>query len=165
MGWRQAWQASPGPQSWRDAGVLMLKGAAMGTADVVPGVSGGTVAFITGIYDQLLCAISSFDLSTLGRLLRGKFTETLAGLHLRFLLALGLGIATAIISTASLANAPPRAALSSAGKTRRGSKLDIFDQGATPSRQDTAPRNYCANYCSRTSDSKHSSNEPYAVRR
>lgn len=102
MGWRQAWQASPGPQSWRDAGVLMLKGAAMGTADVVPGVSGGTVAFITGIYDQLLCAISSFDLSTLGRLLRGKFTETLAGLHLRFLLALGLGIATAIISTARL---------------------------------------------------------------
>ncbi|MAE16063.1 MAG: DUF368 domain-containing protein [Deltaproteobacteria bacterium] len=102
VGWRQAWLVSPGPQSWRDAGVLMLKGAAMGTADVVPGVSGGTVAFITGIYDQLLCAIASFDLNALGRLLHGRLTETLAGLHLRFLLALGFGIAAAILSTARL---------------------------------------------------------------
>ncbi len=102
VGWRQAWLASPGPQSWREAGVLMLKGAAMGTADVVPGVSGGTVAFITRIYDPLLCAIASFDLNALARLLRGRLTEALAGLHLRFLLALGFGIASAILSTARL---------------------------------------------------------------
>ena len=81
---------------------ILARGVAMGIAEIVPGISGSTIALITGIYDQLLCAISSFDLSTLGRLLRGKFTETLAGLHLRFLLALGLGIATAIISTARL---------------------------------------------------------------
>ncbi|MGB3584890.1 MAG: DUF368 domain-containing protein, partial [Tunicatimonas sp.] len=42
-------------------GQLFLKGMAMGGADVVPGVSGGTLAFITGIYERLLDALSSFD--------------------------------------------------------------------------------------------------------
>ena len=43
--------------------LVVLKGMAMGAADVVPGVSGGTIAFITGIYDKLLSSISAFDLS------------------------------------------------------------------------------------------------------
>ena len=80
----------------------MLKGAAMGTADVVPGVSGGTVAFITGIYDQLLRAIASLDLDALRHLLRGNLTGALAKLHLRFLFALVFGIALALVSTARL---------------------------------------------------------------
>ena len=41
--------------------VLFLKGMLMGIADVIPGVSGGTIAFITGIYPQLLSAINSLD--------------------------------------------------------------------------------------------------------
>jgi Predicted membrane protein len=45
--------------------VIGLKGMAMGAADVVPGVSGGTIAFITGIYEELLTAISNVNLSLL----------------------------------------------------------------------------------------------------
>ena len=43
--------------------LLSLKGVAMGAADVVPGVSGGTIAFISGIYEELLNSISSFNFS------------------------------------------------------------------------------------------------------
>jgi len=42
---------------------IMLKGAAMGVAEVIPGVSGGTLAFITGIYERLLAAISNMNIS------------------------------------------------------------------------------------------------------
>ena len=41
---------------------VFLKGAAMGAADIIPGVSGGTIAFITGIYEELIDSINSFDL-------------------------------------------------------------------------------------------------------
>ena len=41
--------------------IITLKGIAMGAADVVPGVSGGTIAFISGIYEELLASINSFD--------------------------------------------------------------------------------------------------------
>ena len=41
---------------------IFLKGAAMGAADIIPGVSGGTIAFITGIYEELIDSINSFDL-------------------------------------------------------------------------------------------------------
>ena len=61
--WKKAWMASPGPVTYSDHAILFLKGVCMGTADIVPGVSGGTVAFITGIYHALLTAISSFNLS------------------------------------------------------------------------------------------------------
>ena len=50
--------------------LIYLKGVAMGSADVVPGVSGGTIAFITGIYDRLLGAISSVN----GKSLKMLFT-------------------------------------------------------------------------------------------
>lgn len=49
--------------------LLFLKGLAMGAADVVPGVSGGTIAFITGIYFELVSTIKSFDITAL-RLLK-----------------------------------------------------------------------------------------------
>jgi putative membrane protein len=74
----------------------------MGTADIVPGVSGGTVAFITGIYEALLTAISSINSRLVLQVLRLNFKQALAGLHLRFLVTLVFGIALAIISTAHL---------------------------------------------------------------
>ncbi|MGE4553045.1 MAG: DUF368 domain-containing protein [Desulfovibrionaceae bacterium] len=98
----QAWMASPGPRRVREAGLLGLKGFCMGAADVVPGVSGGTIAFITGIYDDLLAAIRSFDAGALGRLARLDVPGALARVHLRFLLSLLLGLGLAVVSVARL---------------------------------------------------------------
>ncbi|MDY6879326.1 MAG: DUF368 domain-containing protein, partial [Thermodesulfobacteriota bacterium] len=50
------------PRSFKDYLILMSKGFCMGASDVVPGVSGGTMAFILGIYEELVTAIKSFDL-------------------------------------------------------------------------------------------------------
>ena len=52
-------------RSLKDYIIISLKGMAMGAADVVPGVSGGTIAFISGIYEELLNSISSFNFSLL----------------------------------------------------------------------------------------------------
>jgi len=56
--WGDAFFASPGPISVKSVAVLLLKGLCMGTADVIPGVSGGTIALITGIYEDLIQAIN-----------------------------------------------------------------------------------------------------------
>ena len=104
LSWREAFLATPGPQSIREAVVLALKGLCMGAADVVPGVSGGTVALITGIYDRLVQAIRSIDSKALRHLLQMDLKSSLAGVHLRFLLTLFLGIGAAIISLARLMN-------------------------------------------------------------
>ena len=72
----------------------------MGTADIIPGVSGGTIAFITGIYSQWLGAIVSINLIFVKNLLRLEWKSALAEIHLRFLLTLFLGIAVAILTTA-----------------------------------------------------------------
>ncbi len=74
----------------------------MGTADIIPGVSGGTIAFITGIYQQLLNAVASANLNTLHLALRGQLKAALATVHLRFLLVLLAGIVVAVVSTARL---------------------------------------------------------------
>ncbi|MBS1256216.1 MAG: hypothetical protein MAG581_02029 [Deltaproteobacteria bacterium] len=100
--WKDAWWASPGPRSISEHAYLFFKGVCMGTADIVPGVSGGTVAFITGIYQTLLTAISSFNWNTIRQVLRLRGKEALTGLHLRFLVTLLCGIAMAVISTAHL---------------------------------------------------------------
>lgn len=74
----------------------------MGAADVVPGVSGGTIAFITGIYEELLISIKSIDktaIQTLFRFELATFWKTING---NFLLAVLLGIATSILSLAKL---------------------------------------------------------------
>ena len=55
-------------RSKKDYAFLTLKGMAMGAADVIPGVSGGTIAFITGIYEELLATISSVNISALKKL-------------------------------------------------------------------------------------------------
>lgn len=79
-----------------------LKGICMGAADVVPGVSGGTMAFILGIYEELLWSIRSFDLEFARRLFALKFREAFAGVGWKFLSALGVGILTAIFSLAKI---------------------------------------------------------------
>ena len=100
--WKKAWMASPGPRTYSDHAILFLKGVCMGTADIVPGVSGGTVAFITGIYHALLTAISSFNWRTFLQVLRLHGKEALSELHLRFLVTLAAGITLAVVSTAHL---------------------------------------------------------------
>lgn len=100
--WRAAWEQSPGPRTLREGGVLWAKGFAMGTADIIPGVSGGTIAFITGIYDSLLRAITAFDQRFVTRLLRFDLKGALAVSHLRFLVFLLAGIGMAVVSTARL---------------------------------------------------------------
>ena len=52
-------------RSLSDYVIITLKGMAMGAADVVPGVSGGTIAFISGIYEELITAINNVNLSAL----------------------------------------------------------------------------------------------------
>ena len=100
--WKKAWLASPGPRTFAEHVNLFIKGLGMGTADIVPGVSGGTIAFITGIYQSLLTAISSINGKMLRKALRLQFKAALAELHLRFLFTLFLGIAVALTSTAHL---------------------------------------------------------------
>ena len=100
--WRNAWMASPGPVKYSEHAILFLKGVFMGTADIVPGVSGGTVAFISGIYYALLSAISSLNWKTFRQALRFRGKEALSELHLRFLFTLASGIALAVVSTAHL---------------------------------------------------------------
>lgn len=80
--------------------MLVLKGMAMGAADVVPGVSGGTIAFITGIYEELLNSIKSVNLQTLKLLFTGKFASFWKAVNGNFLAALFLGIAISVFSLA-----------------------------------------------------------------
>ncbi|MDO9624350.1 MAG: DUF368 domain-containing protein [Pseudomonas sp.] len=79
--------------------LLFAKGIAMGAADVVPGVSGGTVAFISGIYDELLRSISSVP-AALGLLVRGRILAAWQAANATFLLVLLAGILTSVLSLA-----------------------------------------------------------------
>ena len=82
--------------------ILALKGCAMGMADVVPGVSGGTIAFISGIYEELLDSIRSVNATALKLLLKFRLAEFWRHINGRFLLPVLLGIAVAIFSLARL---------------------------------------------------------------
>jgi putative membrane protein len=79
-----------------------LRGFCMGAADIVPGVSGGTVALILGHYERLISAIANIDLRLLRLILSGRIAAAAAHCDLRFLIGLGLGIATGILGLASL---------------------------------------------------------------
>ena len=83
-------------------GGIFLRGMLMGAADVVPGVSGGTMAFITGIYDRLLGAIRSFDLEALQLLFKRDLPGLWRHVDGAFLLALVAGIFTSVVSLARL---------------------------------------------------------------
>lgn len=104
MTMKQAFMASPGPQDFGDGLLLWLKGFCMGAADIIPGVSGGTIAFITGIYTQLVDAIRSFDFKFLRNLVLLNFSGAVATAHVRFLACLFLGILTAVVSMARVMN-------------------------------------------------------------
>ena len=81
---------------------LVLKGIAMGAANVIPGVSGGTLALITGIFERLINAIKSFDISAVKLLFSFKLKDFAKHIDLYFLLSVFGGIAIAIISLAKL---------------------------------------------------------------
>lgn len=77
---------------------VFLRGLLMGAADIVPGVSGGTIAFITGIYDTLLASIRAVDMEFFSRLLKLDIAGAWQHVNGGFLLALLAGIATSILS-------------------------------------------------------------------
>lgn len=81
---------------------IYLRGIAMGAADVVPGVSGGTIAFITGIYEKLLDSIKSFDSQALQFALKLNIRALWGHINGTFLVALLAGIATSVLSLAKL---------------------------------------------------------------
>ena len=80
--------------------VLVLKGMGMGAADVVPGVSGGTIAFITGIYEELINSIKSINLKSLKLFFTGKFAEFWSAINGTFLISVLLGIGISVFSLA-----------------------------------------------------------------
>ncbi len=82
---------------------LSVRGFLMGCADVVPGVSGGTMAFILGIYEELIQSIRNVARPVFLRpLSRGRIGEALEAINLKFLLSVGTGIILAILSMAKL---------------------------------------------------------------
>lgn len=82
--------------------VVWLKWLLMGMCDVIPGVSGGTIAFITWIYDELLDALHGFNMHTLYVLSRGGVREAWKMIHWNFLVSLFLGIVIAIVTLANV---------------------------------------------------------------
>jgi putative membrane protein len=82
--------------------VICLKGIAMGAADVVPGVSGGTIAFISGIYEELIETIHKLNFGFFRILRKEGFVKAWKQYNLGFLLVLMLGIFTSILSLAKL---------------------------------------------------------------
>lgn len=81
---------------------LFFKGMGMGAANVVPGVSGGTIALITGIFEKLIQSIKSFDLEAIKLLFTGKFKALAKKIDLLFLVAVFAGVAIGILSLAKL---------------------------------------------------------------
>lgn len=86
----------------KDYALLMLKGVGMGAADVVPGVSGGTIAFIVGIYDELIDSIKSINGNSLKLFFTGKWGAFWKAVNGNFLISLLLGIALSVFSLAKI---------------------------------------------------------------
>ena len=76
--------------------VVFIKGMMMGVADIIPGVSGGTIAIITGIYEEFLFTLNNLDLNVLKLFKKGKFKEVLNKYNLLFLISLSSGILLSI---------------------------------------------------------------------
>lgn len=81
---------------------VVLKGMAMGAADIVPGVSGGTIAFITGIYEELINSINNCDLSALRKLFKEGFSAFWKHINGTFLVTLILGVGISLVSLANV---------------------------------------------------------------
>ena len=84
--------------------ILILKWLLMWSCDVIPGVSGGTIAFITGIYDELIDALHGFNLETLKLLFQFKIKALWRNIHGNFLVSVFGGIFVAILTLAKLIN-------------------------------------------------------------
>ncbi len=82
--------------------IYFLKGMAVGLANIIPGVSGGTIALITGIFERLINAIKSFGLTSLKLLLKGKFKEFAEKTDLYFLISLFAGVIAAVMLLARI---------------------------------------------------------------
>lgn len=82
--------------------IVTFKGIAMGAADVVPGVSGGTIAFISGIYEELIESIDKVNLNFFKVWKKESFKTAWTSINGTFLLALFSGIAISILSLAKL---------------------------------------------------------------
>ena len=87
-----------GPKSIAESLLLLSKGFLMGCADTGPGISGGTIAYLSGIYQNLLDAIGSFDNTFFSHLKKREFKNAILHIHLKFLAILLTGILTAIVS-------------------------------------------------------------------
>lgn len=83
--------------TWKESPFLLIKGFLMGSADIVPGVSGGTMALILGIYSRLIYAIKSVGSRFARHFFTLKFRQAMHTVHWRFLLFLLSGIVTAIL--------------------------------------------------------------------
>jgi len=90
-------------RTFKDYIIISLKGIAMGAADTVPGVSGGTIAFISGIYEELITSISQIDLSLFKTYKTGGISAAWKQVNGNFLLALVFGIAISIFTLMRLA--------------------------------------------------------------
>ena len=86
----------------KDYAILALKGVGMGAADVVPGVSGGTIAFIVGIYEELINSIKSININSLRLLLTFKIGAFWKAVNANFLICVLSGILVSIFSLAKL---------------------------------------------------------------
>jgi len=88
--------------TYKESLVLFIKAFCMGCADLIPGVSGGTIAFITGIYEDLLAAVASLNKNFFKSLLSFKFKKAFEIAHWRFLAIVAFGMLFAIFSLAKL---------------------------------------------------------------
>ena len=86
----------------RDYFILIAKGMGMGAANVIPGVSGGTIALITGIFQRLIDSIKSFNITALKLILKGGWKDFVRHTDFYFLIAVFLGAAISILSLANL---------------------------------------------------------------
>lgn len=82
---------------WKESPYIIIKGFLMGSADIVPGVSGGTMALITGIYDRLIYAIKSIGTDLVKNVFSLKFKEALSIFHWKFLFLLFTGMFSAVM--------------------------------------------------------------------
>ena len=82
--------------------ILYLKGVAMGAADIVPGVSGGTIALITGIYEELITTIKNINLDLFKSFFASGYKKFWIELNGNFLITLLLGIFTSVILLAQV---------------------------------------------------------------
>ena len=86
----------------KDYILVGVKGACMGAADVIPGVSGGTIAFIMGIYDEFVGSIAKIDSQAVRMLFKGRFRDFWKHINGSFILSLVLGIGVSVVVLAGL---------------------------------------------------------------